>query len=172
MGALQQAPRHSASIRWNNPSSVDSANRTVSAGARGQQDSPTANFNSKVFLDRVEDGVSSDTRCRHHLDVMLSNGRAVVHGVEGSHLIHAHGRHVQNLRDLVHGNKWDPPRAAMLWHLLSLLLSQVQERHDSRALVVAGVLLQDLVDLLVALGGEVPHGVQVVVLGVTMLQSI
>lgn len=72
---------------------------------------------------------------------MLSDGCPIVHGIESSHLVHTHGRHIQNLSDLVHGNERNPSSAAMLRHVLGLLLSEVQERHDGRSLVVARILL-------------------------------
>ena len=54
--------------------------------------------------------------------------------------------------------------------LTNLSLSEIEERHNGRLLVVLGISLQDLVDLLVILGGEIEGSVDIVVGRIIMLR--
>lgn len=79
---------------------------------------------------------------RANLQMELAHRTPVIHGIKRSHLIHAHRRHLQNPRNLIH---YAQAGEAML------SLSQIQDRHDGRLLVLWGVALEDLVDELVIL---------------------
>ena len=65
------------------------------------------------------------------------NRIAIVHGVEGGHLIDTHRRHLQYPRHLIHDAN---AREAML------PLSQVEEGHHRRLLVLAWVSAEHLLD--------------------------
>ena len=64
----------------------------------------------------------------------------VIHRVEGGHLVHPHGRHLQPSRHLVHDA--DAGEAV-------LALAEIEEGHHGGFLVLRGVPLEDLVDELV-----------------------
>lgn len=66
-----------------------------------------------------------------HLNEVFSDFGAVEHGVEGGHLVHSHGGHVQHLGDLVHRSEGKPATG--------LSLSQVQHGNNAGLLVVLGV---------------------------------
>lgn len=61
----------------------------------------------------------------------------VVHGVEGRHLVDAHGRHLQQPRHLVHDTD---AREAVL------PLPEIEQRHHGRFFVLRWVPLEDLGD--------------------------
>lgn len=54
----------------------------------------------------------------------------------------------------------------------NLSLSEIQKRHNGRLLVVLGIALQDLVDLLVILGGEIEGSIDIVVGRIIVLQIV
>ena len=108
------------------------------------------------------DGGVGGTHGRAYLDVVLAHGAAVVHGVERRHLINAHRRHLQQPRDLVHHT--NAAEAV-------LALAQIQQRHDSRLLVVGGVPAEDLLDQLLVLRAELEGERGVVVGRVAVLQT-
>ena len=56
--------------------------------------------------------------------------------------------------------------------ILYLSLSEIEERHNGRLLVVLGIALQDLVDLLVILGGEIEGRIDIVVGRIIMLRMV
>lgn len=64
----------------------------------------------------------------------------VIHRVEGGHLVHPHGRHLEPSRHLVHDA--DAGEAV-------LALAEVEEGHHGGFFVLRGVALEDLVDELV-----------------------
>ena len=59
-----------------------------------------------------------------------------------------------------------------LFVIANLSLSEIQERHNGRLLVVLGISLQDIVDLLVILGGEIEGSVDIVVGRIIMLRIV
>jgi hypothetical protein len=88
------------------------------------------------------------TYCCAALHVEAPNRVPVVHGIEGRHLVDSHWRHLQYSRHLVHYT--DAGKAV-------LPLTQVQQWHDCRLLVLARVpakhLLDEILILLVELEG-------------------
>lgn len=91
-----------------------------------------------------------------------AHGIPVVHGVEGGHLIHPHGRHLQYPRHLVHHA--DAGEAV-------LSLAQVEQRHDRGFLVLARVAAEHFLDeLLVDVIELEGHG-GIVLFGVAVLWS-
>lgn len=113
-----------------------------------------------MVLNRLKDlgraATAQLTRCsRAHLNKVLSNRVTVislnmcvhipvVHCVESCHLIHTHRRHLQELGHEVHRADRKP--------IVVLLLRKVQERNDSRLLVLRRVARDDRVRHLVTLG--------------------
>lgn len=89
----------------------------------------------------------------------LAHGGPVVHGVERSHLIHAHGGHLQDPGNLVH----DANAGEAV-----LSLAEIEERHDGGLLVLGRVPLEDLGDDLLILLAELEGNVRVVVGGVAV----
>ena len=94
------------------------------------------------------------------LNVEFAHRVAVVHGVESSHLVDSHGRHLQESRNLVHDT--DAGEAV-------LPLSKVEQRHDGGLLVLAGIAGQDFLDELLILGVELERDVEVVLRCVAVL---
>jgi len=94
------------------------------------------------------------------LQVVLPNWCAVVHGVERGHLIHAHRRHLQDPRDLVHNAQ---AREA------GLALPEVEQRHHGRLLVLWGVAGEDLFDERIVLLAELEGDAGIVLGGVAVL---
>ena len=90
-----------------------------------------------------------------HLQVVLAHWRPIKHRIEGSDLIHINFTHIQYLGNLVHSAQRDP--------VAVLLLGYVEQRNDSRALVVPRVLRHHSLDLAVVLLCEVEGRVGVVV---------
>lgn len=74
---------------------------------------------------------------RTGLDEELAHGGAVVHGIEGSDLVDAHGGHLEDAGDLVHDA--DAGKAV-------LALAQVEDRHDGGLLVLRRIALEELGD--------------------------
>ena len=70
----------------------------------------------------------------------------VEHGVEGRDLVHAHGRHLEELGDIVHNADACPA--------LVLPLTKVEERDDGGLLVLRRVVRDDLLRTLQVLRGE------------------
>lgn len=103
---------------------------------------------------------SSTYRCAA-LNVEPAHGVAVVHGVESGDLVDAHGRHLEDARDLVHDA--DAGEAV-------LPLAEVEQRHDGGLLVLAGVAGQHFLDELLILGVELEGDVEVVVGSVAVLR--
>lgn len=79
----------------------------------------------------------------------------IKHGVEGRHLVHAHGRHAADLCHLIHGRQRQKVAA--------LPLCQVQEGDDARHLIVFGVFAEDHFDYFVVLLGEIKGAVFAIV---------
>jgi hypothetical protein len=88
------------------------------------------------------------------LDKVLADGLAVVHGVEGCDFVNAHGGHLQHAGDLVH----DADAGETV-----LALTKVQQGHDGGLLVLGRVTLEDLIDDLEVLLGELEREGRVVV---------
>jgi hypothetical protein len=74
-----------------------------------------------------------------------------------------HWRHVQDLSHLVHGGKGE--------EVVVLLLCDEKSRDACALLVVVGVLVEQLLDLLVVLLGELEGRVLIVVFRVTMVRE-
>lgn len=91
----------------------------------------------------------------------LAHRSAVVHGVESRDLIHTHGRHFQKSRYFIH----DADAAESV-----LSLSEVEERHDRRLLVLGGVPGEDFLDKLLILRREFERYRGIVVGGVAVLR--
>ena len=81
-----------------------------------------------------------------NLQVVLSNSGTVEHGVKSSDLVHLHGRHLEDLGNLVHRRERQ--------EIVVLLLSDKKRRDAGRALVVVGVLLQKRLDRIPGSGRE------------------
>lgn len=92
----------------------------------------------------------------------LADGCAVVHGVEGGDLVDAHGRHLEDARDLVHDA--DGGEAV-------LALAQVEDGHDGGLLVLRRVALEQLDDDGLVLRRELEGDGGVVVGRVAVLQG-
>ena len=105
----------------------------------------------------------AETYSSASLNVELANGRAVVHGVERGDLVHTHGGHLEQTGHLVHDA--DAAKAV-------LTLTEIEQGHDGRLLVLRRVALDDLLDDLFVVGRELEGEVGVVVGGVTMLYVI
>jgi hypothetical protein len=97
------------------------------------------------------------------LDEELADWRPVVHGVEGGDLVDPHGGHLKDAGDLVHDA--DAGEAV-------LALSEVQQRHDGRLLVLWWVPLEDLGDDGFIFGGKFEGDAGVVVGCVSMLLRV
>lgn len=92
--------------------------------------------------------------------MVLSNWCAVVHGVERGNLIHAHRRHLQDPRNLVHDAQ---AREA------GLALPEVEQGHHGRLLVLWGVAGEDLFDDRIVLLAELEGDAGIVLGGVAVL---
>ncbi len=96
----------------------------------------------EIVLDGLDDGVAA-TAAQHagrggaDLQVELADRVPVVHGVEGGHLVDAHGRHLQQARHLVHHR--DGGEAV-------LALAEVEQRHHGGFFVLRWVAFEDLRD--------------------------
>jgi len=98
-----------------------------------------------------------------HLQVVLADLGTVEHGVERCDFIHLHGRHVENLGDLVHCREGE--------EVVVLLLSDEESRDASGLLVVRGVLVEQILDLSVVLRGELEGSIVIIVLGVSVVRK-
>lgn len=90
----------------------------------------------------------------------FSNGVPVIHGIERRNLINTHWRHLQYPRNLIHNTQ---ARKSML------SLSQIEDGHNSRLLVLGRVAFEDLIDELVVLLGELEGDVRIIFGGISML---
>lgn len=90
----------------------------------------------------------------------LSDWIPVVHSIECSNLIHTHWWHLQHPCNLVH----DAQAAESM-----LPLSEVQKGHHSGLLVLGRVSLEDLIDELVVLFGELEGDTGIVHWGISVL---
>lgn len=95
--------------------------------------------------------------------MILAHLGPIEHGVEGSDLVDLHGSHVEDLGDFVHGGEGQ--------EVVVLLLGNEQDRDAGRLFVVGRVLLEELIDLLVVLRGELEWSLLIVVLRVTMIRE-
>lgn len=89
---------------------------------------------AKVTTDSVKDIGRPTKHARRRgadLDEVLTYWLTVEHRVEGCYFIHAHGRHLQKLRNIIHYADTCPA--------LVLTLSKVKERDDSCFLVLWGI---------------------------------
>ena len=102
---------------------------------------------------------SSSYRCAA-LDVESAHWIPVVHGIECGHLIHSHWRHLQYPSYLVH----DADACEAM-----LALAEVEQRHYSGFLVLAGIPRQHFLHELLILGIELEGNVEVVLRSVTVL---
>ncbi len=91
---------------------------------------------------------------RAALHMVPSHGIAVIHRIESSHLIHTHRRHLQYPRHLVHDTDARKP---------VLPLSQIQQWHNGRLLVLARVPAEHLLDEVLILRVELEGDREVVV---------
>ena len=105
------------------------------------------------------------SRCAYRraaLDVKSAYGVAVVHCVERSHLRDTHRRHLQQARNLVHHAD---ARETVL------PLSEVEQRHDRRLLVLRRISAEDLLNELFIPGVELEGDVEIVFGRVAVLRS-
>jgi hypothetical protein len=124
----------------------------------------------KVRVNCTFIGASFARKARYHgqrlaygsadLNKILSDGLAVVHGVESCDFVNAHGGHLQHAGDLVHDA--DAGEAV-------LALAEVQQGHDGSLLVLGRVALEDLIGDLEVLLGELERDARVVVRLVAVL---
>lgn len=98
-------------------------------------------------------GVGVDAYRGAKLNKVLANRLAVVHGVEGCDFVNTHWGHLEHPGDLVHDTDTG---------VAVLALAQVQQRHDSRLLVLGRVAFEDLIDELEVLLGELERDGRVV----------
>lgn len=91
----------------------------------------------------------------------LADGGAVVHGVEGGYLVDPHRRHLEDAGHLVH----DADAGEAM-----LALTQVEQRHHGRLLVLWRVALEDLGDDALVLLRELERDIGVVIGCVAMLR--
>jgi len=96
---------------------------------------------------------SGSSYSRAALDVEASNRVAVVHGVECCDFVDSHWWHFEAARDFVH----DADAGETV-----LSLSEIEQWHDRRLLVLRRVSSQDLLDELLILCVELEGNVQVV----------
>lgn len=94
------------------------------------------------------------------LQVIFADRGPVVHGVEGGNLVDPHGWHLKESCDLVHNTETGEA---------VLSLSEIEQRHDGRLLVLGRVALEDFIDDLVVLLGELEGNAGVVDLGISVL---
>ena len=94
------------------------------------------------------------------LHKVLADGLAVVHGVEGCDLVDAHWGHLENAADLIHDA--DAGEAV-------LALAKVEQGHDGGLLVLGRIPLEDLIDDLEVLLGELERDARVVLRLVAVL---
>ena len=97
------------------------------------------------------------------LHVVFPDRGAVVHGVEGSDLVDAHRRHLEETRNLVH----DAEAGESV-----LALAEVEDGHHGGLLVLGRVAGQDLLDHGVVLLAELEGNARIVVGGVAVLGSV
>lgn len=100
------------------------------------------------------------TYCCADLYVVFANGVAIVHSVEGSDLVYAHWRHLQESRNLVHDA--DTCEAV-------LALAEVEQRHNGGLLVLRWVPRDNLLDEFLVLSGEFERNFGIVLGSITML---
>jgi hypothetical protein len=96
------------------------------------------------------------------LNVISSDRVAVIHGIEGRNLINTHGWHFQQPRHLVHNA--DTSEAV-------LSLSEIEQGHDGRFLVLARIPSEHLLDELFILRIEFEGNVEVVFRRIAVLES-
>jgi hypothetical protein len=101
-------------------------------------------------------------RCAH-LQVVFAHRLPVIHSIESRNLVHTHRRHLQQSCNLIHDAQ---TRESVL------SLSKIQQWHHSGFFVLWGIALQDLVDELVILLGELEGDVGIIVGSVTMLNHV
>ncbi len=82
---------------------------------------------------------------RANLYMKFPNRVLVIHRIERSHLIYPHRRHVQYLRNFIHHTYATETKLA---------LSQIEEWHHGRLLVLWGIAFEDLLDEPLVEGGE------------------
>ena len=85
----------------------------------------------------------------------------IEHCVKGGDLVHTHGRHLEQLCDMVHGRDREPAPC--------LPLGEVERRDHGGLLVVLGVLFHDLVKLALVVRVKLERHVWVVVGRVAVL---
>lgn len=100
---------------------------------------------------------------RAKLNKVLANRLTVVHGIESCDFVDTHGGHLQETGDLVH----DADAGVAV-----LALANVQDRHDSGLLVLGGIALEDLIDELEVLLGELERNIRVVFAFVAVLDKV
>lgn len=107
-----------------------------------------AGMNAKVFLNGSHDGIGAAELAGSgsaNLEMVLAHGITVVHGIESSDLVNTHGRHFEELSNVVHDR--DGGEA-------ELTLANIQKRHDSALFVVGGILCNDFLSSLHIFGSE------------------
>lgn len=102
------------------------------------------------------------TYCRANLQMEFAHRRPIIHSIKRSHLIHPHRRHLQDPSHLIHNAQTGESM---------LSLSQIQNGHDSRLLVLWWIALEDLVDELVILVVELEGDFGIIDRRVAMLQT-
>lgn len=98
-----------------------------------------------------------------NLDVVFSDWVAVVHCVEGCHLVDSHWWHLKDTRNLVHDTQTGEA---------GLALAKIEQRHNSCLLVLWWIAGKDLLDNLLILLAELEWDGGVVLSGVAVLDSL
>jgi hypothetical protein len=110
----------------------------------------------------ADHNIVSTYRCAD-LDVEFAHWRPVVHGVEGRDLVHTHGGHLKEARNLIHDT--DAGEAV-------LALAEVEQRHNGGLFVLRGVAGDNLLDEFLILRREF-EGNRGIVLGrIAVLQAV
>lgn len=97
-----------------------------------------------------------------NLDKKPPHRLAVIHGIKRRNLVNTHGRHLKQSRHLVHNAD---TRVAVL------ALTQIQHRHHGGLLVLWGIALEDLIDDLEVLLGELEGEGGVILGGIAVLDG-
>jgi len=99
-------------------------------------------------------------RGRTHLHKVVAHRFPVEHGVKGGDFVHAHGRHLEEARDVVHDADARPS--------LVLSLAEIEEGDDGRFFVLGRIPGYDVLCFFHVVGGERKGYLWIVMLGVAV----
>ena len=116
-----------------------------------------------------------DEELSHLLATSERDGEQIrsVHRVEGHHLVHLHRRHLENLCYFVHRSERDVISALPVTEIILnyLSLSKIEQRHNSRLLIVLRISFHDLVHSPVIICREIERGIDIVIGRVIVLDK-